>query len=320
MILEGAIAGRGRGGAYLARFRCVYGNNPVIPERMMRLRARVLLITVAALAGYGPGALSPVQAAQDLLEAPACGGRIFVTMGVNQNYPTRESMRVPRGDLYLNDTLVGTISKNPEMVILDVPAGTSEVSWIPTSYDEPTRDKTRRNPLRVTLGEKETAFVALDWYNDSPNAVTIGYRTEVAARDRAVFAGKRVAYARSAPMPCGVQQAAVQPSAQASPAAPAPKAPAAKAAPASDDPLPDASDAFMASLQYYYVVNARNGAPVYATQGGDVTPLYTFPDKAELKVVDVSADKRWLTVTIPGGNRTGFVSAALVTSGVRAPR
>ncbi len=277
----------------------------------MRLRAKVLFVTGAALA-----ACAPAYAAQDLLEAPACGARIFVTMGVNQNYPAREAMRVPRGDLYLNDTLVGTISKNAEMVILDVPAGPSEVSWLPTSYDEPTRDKTRRNPLRVTLADKETAFVALDWYNDSPNAATVGYRTEVAARDRAVFAGKRVAYLRSAPAPCGVQQAAVAPA----PAAPAPKAPAAKAPAVADDPLPDASEAFMASLQYYYVVNARGGAPVYATQGGDVTPLYTFPDKAELKVVDVSADKRWLTVIIPGGNRTGFVSAALVTSGARAPR
>lgn len=76
----------------------------------------------------------------------------------------------------------------------------------------------------------------------------------------------------------------------------------------------------MASLQLYYVVNARGGAPAYASQGGDVTPLHTFPDKAELNVVDVTADKRWLIVTIPGGNRTGYVPAALVTSGARAPK
>ncbi len=278
---------------------------------MMRLRAKVF-----GMAGLVLAVSVPAYAAQDLIEAPPCGARIYVVMGVNQNYPTREAMRVPRGDLYLNGVLVGTISKNPEMVILDVPAGTSDISWLPSAYDEPTRDKTKRNPLTVTLAEKETAFVALDWYDDAPNAATIGYRTEVAARDRALFAGKRVAYLRSPPKSCATLQAA----GSAAPAAPAPKAPAAKASPTPDDPLPDASEAFMASLQYYYVVNARGGAPVYATQGGDVTPLYTFPDKAELKVVDVSADKRWLMVAIPGGNRTGYVAAALVTSGARAPR
>ncbi|MBX7198760.1 MAG: hypothetical protein K1X51_05240, partial [Rhodospirillaceae bacterium] len=134
---------------------------------------------------------APALAAQDLTEPPACGARIFVAMGVNQNYPTREAMRVPRGDLYLNDRLVGTISKNPEMVIIDVPAGQAEISWVPSSYDEPTRDQTKRNPLVLTLGEKDTAFVMLDWYNDSPNAATVGYRTEAVVRDRGAFAGKR---------------------------------------------------------------------------------------------------------------------------------
>lgn len=254
------------------------------------------------------------MAAQNLIEPPACGARIFVAMGVNQNYPAREGMRVPRGDLYLDDRLVGTISKNPEMVIIDVPAGTSDISWVPSSYDEPTRDKTKRNPLRLTLGEKATAFVVLDWYDDTPNTATIGYRTEVVARDREIFAGKRVAYLHTSATPCATMEAAaVSPVAKAAPA----KAPQARA---SREPEPDPSDAFMASLQLYYVVNARGGAPVYATQGGDVTPLYTFPDKAELKVVDVSPDKRWLIVTIPGGNRTGYVSAALVTSGARAPK
>ena len=35
------------------------------------------------------------EAAAPGLEAPACGARIFVVMGVNQNYPQRENMRVP---------------------------------------------------------------------------------------------------------------------------------------------------------------------------------------------------------------------------------
>lgn len=275
---------------------------------MMRMRASVL----AALGLWG--AAAPARAAQDLLEPPACGARVFVAMGVNQNYPTREGMRVPRGDVYLDGALVGTISKNPEMVIIDVPAGEAEVSWMPSSYDEATRDKTKRNPLRLTLGERETAFVVLDWYDDNPNAATIGYRTEVAARDRSVFAGKRVAYLRSSPKPCGMLQAAAAPTPAAA------KVPPARAPSSPEDPMPEASEAFMASLKLYYVVNARGGAPVYASQGGDVTPLYTFPDKAELNVVDVSADKRWLTVTIPGGNRTGYVAAALVTSGARAPK
>lgn len=271
---------------------------------------------LSGMAGIWLAAL-PAYPAQDLTEPPLCGARIFVAMGVNQNYPTREAMRVPRGDLYLNDTLVGTISKNPEMVIIDVPAGQSEISWVPSSYDEPTRDKTKRNPLLLKLGEKDTAFVVLDWYDDSPNAATVGYRTEAVVRDRGIFAGKRVAYLHPLPTPCTTLQAAVSP-----PAGPAPKAASAKApaAPPSADPQPEASDAFMASLQLYYVVNAPGGAPVYASPGGDVTPLYTFPDKAELKVVEVSVDKRWLAVTIPGGNRTGYVSVALVTSGARAPK
>jgi hypothetical protein len=38
-------------------------------------------------------------------------------------------------------------------------------------------------------------------------------------------------------------------------------------------------------------------------------------------VVAVSADKRWLTVQIPGTKAgTGYVSSAIVTSGVRAPK
>lgn len=274
---------------------------------MMQMRAGVL-----AAAGLWLAA-TPALSAQDLLEAPACGARVFVAMGVNQNYPTREGMRVPRGDVYLDDALVGTISKNPEMVIIDVPAGESEVSWMPSSYDEPTRDKTKRNPLRLSLGEKETAFVVLDWYDDTPNAATIGYRTEVAARDRSVFAGKRVAYLHAPKVPCGGLQAAVQ--ASGTPVRPA----VPQAVPATLEPQPEPSEEFMASLKLYYVVNARGGAPVYGSIGGDVTPFYTFPDKAELNVVDVSADKRWLTVAIPGGNRTGYVAAALVTSGARAP-
>lgn len=271
------------------------------------MKSRLLALAVLAAPA------SQAHAAQDFIEPPACGARIFVAMGVNRNYPTREGMRVPRGDLYLDGRLVGTISKNPEMVILDVPAGTSEVSWVPSSYDEATRDKTKRNPLRLALGEKETAFVVLDWYDDNPNATTVGYRTEVVARDRGAFAGKRVAYLHSPPAPCAAIQAA---------AAGAPRPAPAKAppAPASNEPQPEPSEAFMASLQLYYVVNARGGAPAYASQGGDVTPLHTFPDKAELNVVDVTADKRWLIVTIPGGNRTGYVPAALVTSGARAPK
>src|SRR6187549_1988803 len=73
---------------------------------------------------------APLSAAPDILDAPACGARIFVAMGFNQNYPKRENMRVPRGDLYLNGTLVGAVSKNPEIAILDIPAGAVELSWV----------------------------------------------------------------------------------------------------------------------------------------------------------------------------------------------
>ena len=73
----------------------------------------------------------------------------------------------------------------------------------------------------------------------------------------------------------------------------------------------------MASLQSYYVVNARGGVPAFPTPAAEGPPLHTFADGTELKVVAVSADKRWLTVQVPG-NKTGYVSSSFVTSGVRA--
>ncbi|MHB1207206.1 MAG: SH3 domain-containing protein, partial [Rhodospirillaceae bacterium] len=101
------------------------------------------------------------------------------------------------------------------------------------------------------------------------------------------------------------------------PAAAKPAPPAAASEPRPDPP--DVSEAFMASLQSYYVVNTKGGAPAFATPAAAGPPLYTFADGTELKVVDVSTDKRWLTVQLPG-NKTGYVSSSIVTSGVRAPR
>lgn len=298
---------------------------------------------------------APLQAA-DIMDAPACGARIFVAMGFNQNYPRRENMRVPRGDLYLNGTLVGALSKNPEIAILDIPAGAVELSWVPSSYDEDTRGKTRQNPIKLVPGEKEATFVVLDWHNDTPNTAAIGYRTEVVeTRDHATLARQRVAFHRPLTTPCAQDQVTAAapsfpstaqipvdlPPVQSTPdprqiakiaplpqivlppvaakAEPSPRA--APPAPSEPQPAaPDVSEAFMASLQLYYVVNARGGAPVYSSPSAEGAPLYTFPDTTALNVVNVSADKRWLTVTIPGGIRTGFVSTAIVTSGVRAPR
>ncbi len=308
---------------------------------MTEFRARAILCGLMA-------AMTPamVRAAPDMLEAPSCGARIFVAMGFNQNYPKRENMWVPRGDLYLNGILVGAISRNPEIVILDVPAGTAELSWVPTAYDEDTRGKTRQNPIKLTLADKATASVVLDWYNDTPNTAAIGYRTEVVeTSDPALFTRKRVAFHRPLAKPCAQDQIVAEAAppyrfsapAQSTPdprqiarlaplpqiAVPqqAPLQPAPpSAAPEQQSGDPDVSEAFMASLQLYYVVSARGGAPAYAARSSDGPPLYTFPDTTALNVVEVSADKRWLTVTIPGGNRTGFISSLLVTSGVRAPK
>ena len=335
------------------------------------------------------------DAAPDILDAPACGARIFVVMGVNQNYPQRENMRVPRGDLFLNGALAGAISKNPEIAVLDVPAGAVDLSWVPSSYDKDTRTKTRQNTLTLKLGDKATAFVVLDWYDDTPNAATIGYRTEVVEARQGALKSQRVAFHRSLPTPCAADMVTAEAASQAPPqiltplaaplfpsavspvappaapmavfpavrspqplpqlasepklpavAVPAPTpAPASLPTPApapvpqqlanlapppalpsaipSTEPRPDApdvSDAFTASLHYYYVVNSRGGAPAYVSASAEGTPLYTFPDATELKVANVSADKRWLTVAIPGGNRTGFVSTAIVTSGLRAAK
>src|SRR5262249_8914999 len=109
------------------------------------------------------------------------------------------------------------------------------------------------------------------------------------------------------------QQAALpkDPARAAKPAAPVP--------PISEEPEPDVSEAFLASGQFYYVVNARGGAPAYASPTAEGTPLYTFRDATELKVVDVTLDRRWLKVVIPG-ERVGFVASSIVTSGVRAPK
>ena len=285
-------------------------------------------------------------------EAPACGARIFVVMGLNQNYPRRENMRVPRGDLYLDGVLVASVSKDPEIAALDVPAGTMELSWVPSSYDDATRRLTKRNSRTLTLAETATAFVALDWYDDTPNAKTVGYRTEVVeARDSSAFAGKRISFRRPLKTPCaGEITTAALPSPPSlppvipqsppapnviAPVAPVPAPPqaavpapvpqtAAKPAPpvVAPEPRPDppeVSEAFMASLQSYYVVNAKAGAPAFATPSAAGPPLYTFADGTELKVVDASADKRWLTVQLPG-NKTGYVSSSIVTSGVRAPK
>ena len=79
------------------------------------------------------------------------------------------------------------------------------------------------------------------------------------------------------------------------------------------------SEAFAASVQFFYVVNAKAGAPAYVTAQAEGTPITTFANGKELQVIDTSPDKRWLTVVIPGpGERRGFVSSALVTSGIRA--
>lgn len=288
------------------------------------MKTRAAAFMLLGLAAFA----APALAAQDPIEAPACGARIYVSMGINQNYPGRENMRVPRGDLYLNGTLVGAVSRNPEMAILDVPAGLSELTWVPSSYDDATRNKTTRNPLRLSLADKATAFVVLDWYDDKPNAATVGYRTEVAERDRGAFAGKHVIFHSHFGPPCASETVTAAAAAPA-PAGGAPSnlarvapLPVAKAPPQAvpDDPQPEVSAAFMASLQTYYIVNARAGAPAFTTPNGDITPVYTFPDRTELKVVDTTPDRRWLTVMLPGSNRTAFVSADLVTSGIRAPK
>lgn len=290
---------------------------------MVMVKFRGMAHPIAMLAFFAaalclmPGA---ARAAQDLLEAPACGARIFVAMGANQNYPGRDNMRVPRGDIYLNGVNVGAVSKNPEIAILDVPAGVTELSWVPSSYDDATREKTRRNTLNLTLAEKATAFVVLDWYDDTPNAATIGYRTEVAERNRQAFAGKRVVFHRPAATPCAPSETvAVAAPPRAKPVSKqAPKAPSPPPLPT--EPQPEPSEAFMASLELYYIVNMPAGAPAYPSPNTSEAPLTTFPDKTELKVLDVSADKRWLTVAIPGSKRTGFVSAAMVTAGARAAK
>ena len=318
---------------------------------MTEFRARALRVALKRVLACALlcGVMSvPLRAAPDILEAPSCGARIFVAMGFNQNYPKRDNMRVPRGDLYLNGILVGAISRNPEIVILDVPAGTAELSWVPTAYDEDTRGKTRQNPIKLTLADKATASVVLDWYNDTPNTAAIGYRTEVVATtDPTMFTRKRIAFHRPLAVPCAQDQVVAQAAPLARFSSPAQSTPdprqIAKLAPLpqfarpqnalpqqttppqapvseQQSTEPDVSEAFMASLQLYYVVNARGGAPAYPTPNTDAAPLHTFPDAAALTVIEVSADKRWLTVAIPGGNRTGFVSSAAVTSGVRAPK
>ena len=94
-------------------------------------------------------------------------------------------------------------------------------------------------------------------------------------------------------------------------------------APQADEPTPgsrqgdvDVLQAFIPSAQYYYIVNARNGAPAFPAPRAEGTPLYTFNDSTELNVMTVDADKQWLKVRLPDG-RLGFVSTSVVTTGAR---
>jgi hypothetical protein len=331
-------------------------------------------VYAAALCGLLLAA-AQAQGAAPALEAPTCGARIFVIMGVNRNYPDRENMRVPRGDFYIDGVRVTAVSKDPQIAEVDVPAGPVTLSWVPSSYDDDTRRQTKQNGLTLTLADTATAFVALDWFDDTPRSKTIGYRTEVVETRDTAFAGKRISFRRPLKTPCAgemtapaasslipspaqIPATAPTPAPTPAPAMPVPmprvQAPSAPA-PAIQTPrvpdslpalvpapapqpaippppppmpapdvgprpdLPDVSDSFMASLQMYYVVNARAGAPAFPLPTAEGPPLYTFPDGTELKVLAVSADKRWLTVQL-AGNKTGYVSSAIVTSGVRAPK
>ena len=158
-------------------------------------------------------------------EAPICGARIYVAMGFNQNFPQQENMRIPAGDLYLNGEQVDTVSKNPEISVLDVPAGRSTLSWVPSRFDAVARGQTQQKQLTLTLAERQNAFVVLDFHDDTPQvsgfvATTpeVAIRTEVARSGSEAFAGKRVVFHRPLQRACMT----VPVMAQAAPARPAP--------------------------------------------------------------------------------------------------
>ncbi len=74
---------------------------------------------------------------------------------------------------------------------------------------------------------------------------------------------------------------------------------------------------FAPSRTAYYLVSNEKGAAAYAEPHAEGPPVFTYQDEAELQVLGVSNDKRWLKVRTPDG-QTGYVSAAIVTVGARA--
>lgn len=384
------------------------------------------LLSLAACADNTPSIRPQLPGADvtglSAFEAPTCGARIFVAMGLNHKFPQRENMRIPRGDLYLDGNLVDRVSKNPEVTVLDVPAGKTQLSWIPSGSTSRDRSETNQNDLTLNLVDKETAFVVLDWFDDTPVATglsfstpSITFRTEVVeTNDKSAFAGKRIVFHQSldtlcsqavtatatmpphaepqpaaslsiatqhvtlstpepqkAPPPSAALPRATAPSAELQQVAPAPpepqkvmapgpetqtvtpstpepqKAPSPDAitqqgVPASPAPqvtapagavpsksvvqgaelpavAPDTAEDSISSAQFYYIVDARNGAPAFAAPSTEGSALYTFRNGTKLNVIEVSTDKRWLKVVVPGG-RTGFVSTSIVATGFRLPK
>lgn len=154
---------------------------------MIRFRAlqfQALLAALAALlvACTGTGPQRPAMSAEQAtafsrFPAPERGARLYVSMGVIITSRAINERGMTEGELFINGQAVDKIGNRGELIVVDLPAGSHTLTWLPANSLDRLNAVSR--PSRLALADGEVRHVMLDVTLKTGAAAALG---SVAAR------------------------------------------------------------------------------------------------------------------------------------------
>lgn len=92
--------------------------------------------------------------------APERGARLYVSMGVIVTTRAINERGLAEGELFVNGQAVDRLHNRGELVVIDLPAGSHALSWLPAESLD--RMSATARPVRLPLAEGEVRHVMLD--------------------------------------------------------------------------------------------------------------------------------------------------------------
>lgn len=151
-------------------------------NRIVRATALAFAALFAACTSTGPQrpGMSPEQAATFAnFPPPAQGARLYVSMGILITSRAISERGMAEGEFLINGKIVDRINNRGELIVVDLPAGSHTLSWLPA--DNLDRLNAGARPARLTLADGEVRHVMLDVTIKSGTTAALGSLASLAA-------------------------------------------------------------------------------------------------------------------------------------------